>query len=852
MGNTLNSYKCELEVLGQDNICKSIHRLNDSGIIALLKGNGIHLSDTGPGSEEIDMLLGADCIGKLLTGTIENLNNKLTAVYTKLGWTIMGEVPTKSSSVTSNSFFNSSVEDYWSLEAFGVTDVNSEYKYEDFDQEVIYNEERRYEIKLPWNERKGELENNKKLAEKRLETMTKKLKQSQKFEEYDQVLQTWESEGIIEETPINEDGHFLPHRPVFKASSQTTRIRPVFDASNRGKNGISLNDCVFKGDNLLECIPKILLRFRVGKYGVISDIKKAFLQICVAPDDQKYLKFLWWRDDKELKCYTHRRVVFGIKCSPFLLNSCIKHHLKANRDLYSETVEILENSFYVDNIVSSVETVKELNLFMKESNEIMNKGRFNLQGWSHTKLDSSHEQYNTCCDNTTEPVLGLMWDTEIDTLSCNLKPTAIKNILTKRQVLSVAQMIFDPVGFTCPVTITPKKILQECWKAKIDWDTDLPKELKTKFFEWYQSLKDLNQLKIERCCLLKGNNISHSIHVFVDGSKLAYAACIFVRSESDSKVKVSLLLAKTRITPIKDISIPRIELLAALLGAKLYGTIKDIQPFANFKVNFWTDSTVVLNWINDKRLWKPFITNRLKIILSHTNKENWRHIPGILNPADLLSRGCDTERLISEEWWQGPKWLYECENSWPQSSLEPAEEPIEEQSHCHVNILHQSSKMLEKLCELTSYSEIIRVIALTCRFINLKKVNNSESPSVEITGEEYKKAEIKLFRMLQKREFEVNCKFNGLDIIVDGNNLIRAKSKLTLMNEDENFLYPILLPHGEITKKLIREEHLKNKHAGVKTLMVLLRQNYWITKCRKTVKEVVKIVLNAKELIQGK
>ena len=85
VGNTLNSYKCELEVLGQDNICKSIHRLNDSGIIALLKGNGIHLSDTGPGSEEIDMLLGADCIGKLLTGTIENLNNKLTAVYTKLG-----------------------------------------------------------------------------------------------------------------------------------------------------------------------------------------------------------------------------------------------------------------------------------------------------------------------------------------------------------------------------------------------------------------------------------------------------------------------------------------------------------------------------------------------------------------------------------------------------------------------------------------------------------------------------------------------------------------------------------------------------------------------------------------------
>ncbi|XP_025836052.1 uncharacterized protein LOC112906336 [Agrilus planipennis] len=201
----------------------------------------------------------------------------------------------------------------------------------------------------------------------------------------------WLEESIIEQVPMSENvksAHYLPHRPVIK-NSATTKIRPVFDASSREKNQPSLNHCLEKGLNLIELIPSILLRFREQKIGIISDIRKAFLQIGVHRDDRDFLRFLWYDDSGKIIMYRHRRVVFGVCSSPFLLGATIDFHLSESLRkcdtpgiLYGrQTIEKLMKSLYVDNCFTSVNNEAELEQFVRESNFLMQDAKFDLRGW---------------------------------------------------------------------------------------------------------------------------------------------------------------------------------------------------------------------------------------------------------------------------------------------------------------------------------------------------------------------------------------------------------------------------------------------------------------------------------------
>ncbi|GFV20598.1 uncharacterized protein TNCV_776441 [Trichonephila clavipes] len=228
----------------------------------------------------------------------------------------------------------------------------------------------RYEVALPWVMDNKLLSSNKKLAENRLESTKRKLIATGKFEEYQDVLDLWLSGKIIEE--VNDDKenfvHYLPHRPVVKENN-TSKIRPVFDASARTKGSPSLNDCLEKGPNFIEVIPTILNRFRKYKIGVISDIEQAFLQIGVREQDRDFLRFMWYdRENRDhIKIYRHRRVVFGVTSSPFLLGATLNHHLDNAHGNFDNVAKILRKSFYVDNCVTNFETEEQLQKFIVES-----------------------------------------------------------------------------------------------------------------------------------------------------------------------------------------------------------------------------------------------------------------------------------------------------------------------------------------------------------------------------------------------------------------------------------------------------------------------------------------------------
>ncbi|KAJ8916963.1 hypothetical protein NQ315_008363 [Exocentrus adspersus] len=500
-----NDYSCHFEAMDQAAICNELPPVFDGPWTAELRSRGIIVTDAGS-TGPIEILIGADAAGKLYTGTVHALSCGLLAVETKLGWTIMGKADLRGGTVAMNTISllvnDTSIARLWELEVLGIAEPAAKQSREEmeaaakqlFMETAKVNDEGRYEVCLPWLEGHPPLKTNYKLAQNRLDSTLRKLKKDELVDSYGAVFQEWLAEGVIErieESSLEVQGHYLPHRPVIKESSLTTKIRPVFDASAHEKDGISLNQCLEKGPNLIELIPSILLRFRENPVGVVADIRKAFLQISLSESDRNFLKFLWIDSEEKVVTYRHKRVVFGVNCSPFLLGATIEHHLSECRKRcengkmgYSlDTVDKLANSFYVDNCVTSVADRHTLQRFRKEAEIIMQEAKFDLRGWESSE--------DTNQNSAVVPVLGLLWHLGTDTLSISeecLKnnPKLDNSLMTKRIILSMAQRVFDVIGFTCPATLVPKLLLQKAWEKNLRWDEPAGEEIAKPFREWLE------------------------------------------------------------------------------------------------------------------------------------------------------------------------------------------------------------------------------------------------------------------------------------------------------------------------------------------------------------------------------
>ncbi|GFX16941.1 integrase catalytic domain-containing protein [Trichonephila clavipes] len=388
----------------------------------------------------------------------------------------------------------------------------------------------------------------KELTWKRHLRMMNKLRNGKFFEDYKSVFRQWENLNIIERVPeveLNNECHYLPHRPVIKLDSATTKIRPVFDASAREKGKPSLNDCLYKGVNLIELIPDILDRFRIYPVGIVADIEKAFLMLSVAPKDRDYLRFFSPCNEKQL-VYRHCRVVFGVSSSPYLLNASIMHLLENCNSECKEVALKLKSSFYVDNCVTGVFSADEIEIFIEKTKLIMSEGCFNLRIFESNVASKSVDKHSG-----ETFILGIIWDLDNDVLKCctNFDSLTCEVKITKRLVLSTVQKVFDPIGMLAPSTLLPKLLLQEIWKMKKAWDQELPQNIVNKFMKWFNEIQILKDVTVPRCMKI---DIFTELHVFVDASKGSYAGCVFARSIVDSRVSVILVRAKSRVAPLSN------------------------------------------------------------------------------------------------------------------------------------------------------------------------------------------------------------------------------------------------------------------------------------------------------------
>ena len=215
-------------------------------------------------------------------------------------------------------------------------------------QERLRFSEGRYEVGLPWKENAHKLLNNERLARKRLDGLMSRLERDPALlARYQEVFVGMEREGVIEEVPPSElvspfPTYYMPHRPVVKEESLTTKIRPVFDASAAGYNGVSLNDCLEIGPCLTPNLAEILIRFRRWKVALTGDVTKAFLQVKVRREDRDVHRFLL-KDMESTRIMRFTRVPFGNRSSPFLLNATIQSHLAKFPP--SRVIEELQENF---------------------------------------------------------------------------------------------------------------------------------------------------------------------------------------------------------------------------------------------------------------------------------------------------------------------------------------------------------------------------------------------------------------------------------------------------------------------------------------------------------------------------
>ncbi|GFW83666.1 DUF5641 domain-containing protein [Trichonephila clavipes] len=739
--------------MDQKRICTPIPKLKGSELINELKEYGIFVSDASVNENcclferepnEIHMLLGADIIGNLLIrDEIKHLKGGLVAVNTNLGWTVMGKMKMEkerhSNVLLSLNVSDNCIQDLWSLDVLGIKDpfekktrIELEEAAKDhFARHVTRDADGRYVVSLPWIQGHPFLSNCRNLAERRLKNCVRSLERSKNLGKYEAVFHSWQNEDIIEEVQNVADKkneHYLPHHPVYKDNS-TTKIRPVFDGSAKEKNSSSINECLEKGPNMVELIPKIVNKFRLRQFGITADIEKAFLQIGLQEKDRPFLRFLWWEngDKEKTKIYQHKRVVFGITSSPFLLGATLEYHLKKVSGHLQLTAQKLLESFYVDNCLTSVDNAEDIERFMLESKEILSLAKFNLRGWVHTRV-SEAEKGTLLEEEKKVPVLGLIWKPDRDTLSVNWEENSKINEIpvTKRKILSAVHRIFDPIGFTCPVTLEPKILLQECWKLGVSWDTELPLSISRKFERWKEHLKCLNNLEIPRCISKElSPNSDLSLHVFCDASKAAYASCVFLRTEVGGAITCQLVQARAR----------------------------------------------------RKENWGTFVNNRVQEIRRLTNPEDWKHIPGILNPADLPSRGCGVVEPIASLWWEGPSWLNKPREEWPLSEACPDRAIIDsERKRTVASTINHEPKEMDYLSEISSFKKIIRVTAWIYRFYhNLRKQRNDRDFG-ELITQETDAAERKVLKIVQKQSFSNDTKslVSQMQTLVDSRVLGKA------------------------------------------------------------------------------
>ena len=584
----------------------------------------------------VDVVLGADIYGMLIEGGIRRGPPGQPAAHqTVFGWVLMGTLAPADSSPSSHVYshhvtvlsdLREELQRFWKLEEFSANRIltpEEDHCKQLFMQSHARDSDGRYTVRLPRRDMSLHLGDSRSGALRLLLANERRMSRNASLKEtYTEFMNTYSDLGhmepIAEAGETRDDVYYLPHHAVVKPSDPSGKIRVVFNASFRTTAGLSLNDLLLPGPKLQEDLWLVLTRWRLHRYAFTTDIIKMFRQIRIDPADANLQRILWRADPAhEIQAFRLTTVTYGTAPAPYLAIRTLLQLAADEAHRFPLGTSVLRASTYVDDILAGANTLPEALEVKNQTEGLLRAGGFQLARWASNQASLCPDGARTerlFKDADSVGALGVLWTPHDDLLSLRAVPLQdLDTEPTKRSVLSCVARFFDPAGWMAPVVITAEIIIQDLWMAGLEWDDPLPTSLRARWMHFVSNLSHTSFLQIPRWT---GVRDCWELHAFSDASERAYAAAIYLRGLGPTgTIHASLLVAKTRVAPIKPLSIPRLELCGALLAARLLcRTAQDLR-LGDCKLHAWTDARVVLAWLRaHPSRWASFVANRVAAI----------------------------------------------------------------------------------------------------------------------------------------------------------------------------------------------------------------------------------------------
>ncbi|XP_037929297.1 uncharacterized protein LOC119663766 [Teleopsis dalmanni] len=829
----------------------------------------------------VDMILSASDYAAIVYERLKrHPTNNIVAQYTQLGWVIFGglsrrkgiSVKGQVNCCHTRATLHEMLHKFWELEE--ITNhaplTKDEMYCEDFfERTTVRNATGRYVVRLPIKQKAdlATLKSSKLNALALLNSTLQRLtRDPDMYKLYQDFMDEYQTCGHMEVVPHSYDVAstcYLPHHGVYKASSSTTKLRVVFNASNKCLSGISLNDCLHIGPRLQNDLSNIILQWRHYPIVFTGDIEKMYRQILVDSKDVDLQRIMWRvRHGDAPTTFRLLTLTYGTNCAPYLAIKVLRTLAKEEQTRFPRAAESILNEFYIDDVLSGGDTPIEAAEKLHELQELLATAGFTLRKFnsnSNDVLSTLTEDVKAHADDVeinTEyktKTLGLTWYTKSDSFGYSVNVTCDNHHYTKRLMLSDISKLFDPLGFLAPVIIRGKMFLQQLWRTGSDWDDPLSIEMANIWHNFRIDLQQLHHIRIPRWI----NTTSTSaieLHAFGDSSNQAYAAAVYAKTTIGTTSFVNLLISKTKVAPLKETSIQRLELCAALLAAKLLHKVKGTFKCQPSRCILWTDNTTTLWWIRtDPGKLKQFVANRVSQIQSMTNIEDWRYIATKDNPADCASRGSTVLQLKDNlMWWYGPSWLRLNEKMWPNHQINHTADSLPEKKEINSLTTQLSTEVWEIFGRYATLDKLLVVVAQCLRFIHMcqKRMRRDES---FCTWQERYTVLKKLVTIVQRTEFtndyaalrkgnpiNKSSKLFKLNPKLDSDGIMRLNGRLQNANIPSDERCPMILPKcHDFTTLIINHAHSRTLHGGTQTTLAYMRRQFWVIEGRSAVKRVI-------------
>nr|XP_041633540.1 uncharacterized protein LOC121503294 [Drosophila kikkawai] len=830
-------------------------------------------------SSQIDVLIGADILPSILLGNSKaNICGSLLGQETIFGWVLTGPVsPAAPRSVSAfatrvtcalDDSLDQLLTKFWEVEEVSkqIVPESDSVCEENFVQTTRRDNCGKYVVTLPLRDpahKRSELASSRSFALAQFLRNEQRLKRDPPLKaRYDAVIQEYLELGHMAEVPSTSSfaTYYLPHHAVLKPESTTTKVRVVFNASSPSANGTSLNDILYAGPVLQSDLTIQILKWRYFRFVFNADIEKMYRQIWVDPQHTSFQRILFRNSNGELRDYELKTVTFGVNCAPFLAIRVLQKLADDEESRYPQASHIIRHFMYVDDVLAGADSKIEAKVAIRELQGALGSAGFPLRKWTSNSKDilaniqSDHllrADFLEIDAESTAKTLGVRWKATSDEFFFIPPELTAGSSFTKRQVLSQIAKLFDPAGWLAPFIVQAKMFMQEIWLQDLAWDDDLPRDFCQRWVDFLGHYSALDQIRIPRWVAFRPHlKIEH--HGFCDASQRAYGAAIYVRVEAGATVMVNLLTAKTRVVPVKTVSLPRLELCGVLLLSEMASAILPKMPGPASALYCWTDSTIVLAWLHRPAChWTTFVANRVTKITQFTQVERWAHVRSEHNPADLASRGVGLQDLAdSQLWWHGPACLQRPRGEWP---LQGNDSPVTDLEKRAVRVHVAKAPPEDLLDRFSTLDKALRVFAYVHRFI--QRARKVLSPVEDhLTASEIAAAERLLISVTQRRHFvlEIGClsqkrpvpassPVQNLNPFLDSQGLMRACGRVTssdLLQYDER--HPVILPYDcHLSRLLVRFTHRITLHGGNQLMIRLIRSKFWIPRVRNLVKSVI-------------